>query len=141
MSMSNPLSDLQYNTNEYLMDIVDGNWFAKADLTHGFSVTARLGLHVDNTRLHSSTNPKYGQTASYGGENMQMELHQSALTHQYLLNYNNSFGKNNLQPHSRFRRLSLQVRRVLCRRSEPVQDGRLHCGQHHRPAPRFGSCS
>lgn len=78
------------------MDIVDGNWFAKADLTHGFSVTARLGLHVDNTRLHSSTNPKYGQTASYGGENMQMELHQSALTHQYLLNYNNSFGKNNL---------------------------------------------
>lgn len=96
MSMSNPLSDLQYNTNEYLMDIVDGNWFAKADLTHGFSVTARLGLHVDNTRLHSSTNPKYGQTASYGGENMQMELHQSALTHQYLLNYNNSFGKNNL---------------------------------------------
>ena len=96
MSMSNPLSDLQYNTQEYLMDILDGNWFAKADLTHGFTLTARIGLHTDNTRLHYSTNPKYGQTASYGGENIQEELHQNAFTHQYLLNYDNAFGKNNI---------------------------------------------
>lgn len=96
MSLANPMSDLQYNLSEYLMDILDGNWFIKADLTHGFTATARIGLHSDNTIYHASTNPKYGQSASYGGENIQEQMRITALTHQYLLNYSNAFGRNNV---------------------------------------------
>lgn len=49
MSMANPIGTLIYDKEEYNMDIFEGNWFAKVDLTHGFTATARLGLNVDNT--------------------------------------------------------------------------------------------
>ena len=96
MSMSNPLGDLIYNKTEYNMDIFEGNWFAKVDLTHGFSATARLGLSVDNTNLYNYSNPLYGQSSSYGGEILNENLRTTALTHQYLINYQNVFGKHNV---------------------------------------------
>ena len=67
MGMSNPVGDFTYNTNEYLMDILNGKWYAKIDIYDGLSFTGSLGLHVDNTRLHSVGNKYYGQRAAYGG--------------------------------------------------------------------------
>ena len=96
MSMANPIGALQYNKEEYNMDIFEGNWFAKVDLTHGFTATARLGLNVDNTINYSYSNPLYGQSSSYGGEIANQQLRTTALTHQYLLNYQNAFGKHNV---------------------------------------------
>lgn len=96
MSIANPLGDLQYNKREYNMDIFNGNWFARFDLGSGFSATARLGLNSDNTILHNYRNSLYGQSASSGGEIIQESIRTTAFTHQYLLNYLNTFGKNNL---------------------------------------------
>lgn len=96
MTIANPIGDLMYNDEEYNMDIFDGNWFLKADLTHGFSVTARLNLNADNTIYDLYQNPLYGQSVSYGGTAEEEQMRTTALTHQYLLNYINSFGDNNL---------------------------------------------
>lgn len=96
MSMSNPLGDLTYNKREYNMNIFEGNWFAKADLTHGFTATARFSLNSDNTILSVYNNPLYGQSASSGGEEESDQMRTSAFTQQYLLNYVQSFGQHNV---------------------------------------------
>ena len=92
MSMSNPVGDFTYNTNEYLMDILNGKWYAKIDIYDGLSFTGSLGLHVDNTRLHSVGNKYYGQSAAYGGNVMQYSQRAYVLDQQYLLNYKKEFG-------------------------------------------------
>ncbi len=92
MSMSNPVGDFTYNTNEYLMDILNGKWYAKIDIYDGLSFTGSLGLHVDNTRLHSVGNKYYGQSAAYGGNVMQYSQRGYVLDQQYLLNYKKEFG-------------------------------------------------
>lgn len=96
MSMGQPIGSLVYDNEEYNMDIFKGNWFARADLTHGFTATARIGLDVDNTLYKSYGNMFYGQNAQYGGTVSNEHLRTTALTHQYLLNYQNAFGKHNL---------------------------------------------
>lgn len=96
MALANPIGNLIYNKEEYNMDIFDGNWFAKVDLTHGLTATARLGLNVDNTIYFGYNNPLYGQSNSYGGEISNQQSRTTALTHQYLLNYQNTFGKHNI---------------------------------------------
>lgn len=109
MSMANPKGDLIYNFREYNMDIFSGNWFARADLTHGFSVTARLALNTDNTIFHNSSSSLYGQSSSYGGENTQSQSRTSAFTHQYLLNYLQSFGKHNVNATAGFEGYRLKI--------------------------------
>ncbi len=95
MSISNPISDLLYNKTEYLMDIMDGKWFANFDIIDGLSLKATLGLHIDNTRYHDVGNKYYGQSASYKGSVTQEYTRTYVLDQQYLLNYKKSFGKNN----------------------------------------------
>ena len=96
MSMSNPMSGFLYDTEKYLMDILNGKWYAKVDIIDGLSLTASLGLHIDNTRQHSVGNKYYGQSASYGGSVMQYSSRVYSLDQQYLLNYKKSFGNHNL---------------------------------------------
>ena len=74
MSMSNPMSGFLYDTEKYLMDILNGKWYAKVDIIDGLSLTASLGLHIDNTRQHSVGNKYYGQSASYGGSHAFIRL-------------------------------------------------------------------
>ena len=92
MSMSNPMSGFLYDTEKYLMDILNGKWYAKIDIIDGLSLTASLGLHIDNTRQHSVGNKYYGQSASYGGSVMQYSSRVYSLDQQYLLNYKKTFG-------------------------------------------------
>ncbi len=96
MSMSKPMSGFLYDTEKYLMDILNGKWYAKIDIIDGLSLTASLGLHIDNTRQHSVGNKYYGQSASYGGSVMQYSSRVYSLDQQYLLNYKKTFGNHNL---------------------------------------------
>ena len=93
MSMSNPVSDLFYNTEEYLMDIMNSKWFAEITPLKGLKLTASLGTYIDNTRYHSIGNAKYGQSASYGGTVAQDYTRTFALNQQYLATYNKTYGK------------------------------------------------
>ena len=95
MSMSNPMSDLYYNTEEYLMDIFNGKWYAEVTPLKGLKLTASLGTFIDNTRYHSVGNNKYGQSASYGGSVTQENTRTNAFNQQYLANYEWSIDKNN----------------------------------------------
>ena len=93
MSISNPVSDLYYNTEEYLMDIMNSKWFAEITPLKGLKLTASLGTHIDNTRYHSIGNAKYGQSASYGGTATQDYTRTFALNQQYLATYTKTYGK------------------------------------------------
>ena len=95
MSMSNPMGDLLYNTEEYLMDIFSGKWYAELSPIEGLKLTASYGYNVDNTRYHSLGNSKYGQSASYGGNAYQSHDHTSGFNQQYLATYRKSFGNHN----------------------------------------------
>ena len=97
MSMSNPVSDLLYNREEYLMDIFNGKWYAELTPFKGFRFTASWGAYIDNTRYHSVGNNKYGQSASYGGTVTQDYTRTMAFNQQYLANYEFSLGKNNFE--------------------------------------------
>ncbi len=97
MSMSNPMSDLIYNSTEYLMDILNGKWYAEITPVKGLKLTASLGTHIDNTRYHDIGNNKYGQSASYGGTVTQDNTRTFAMNQQYLANYNLTLGKNNFE--------------------------------------------
>ena len=93
MSMANPVSDLFYNTEDYLMDILNGKWFAEITPLKGLKLTASLGTHIDNTRYHNVGNPKYGQSAQYGGTTYYDYTRTFALNQQYLATYNKTYGK------------------------------------------------
>lgn len=95
MNMSNPKGDLIYNTEEYLMDILNSKWYAELTPLEGLKLTASLGLHIDNTRYHNVGNKYYGQLANYGGTVSQQHSRTSAFNMQYLANYRKSFGKHN----------------------------------------------
>ena len=97
MSMSNPVGDLLYNTEEYLMDIFSGKWFAEVTPLEGLKLTASISTHIDNTRYHSVGNNKYGQSAESGGSVVQQNDRTYSLNQQYLANYTKSFGKNNIE--------------------------------------------
>ena len=93
MSISNPVGDLQYNTEEYLMDILNNKWSAEITPLAGLKLTASLGTHIDNTRYHNIGNAKYGQSASYGGTATQDYTRTFAMNQQYLATYNKTYGK------------------------------------------------
>ena len=97
MSMSNPVSDLYYNTEEYLMDIMNNKWFAEITPLKGLKLTASIGTYIDNTRYHSIGNAKYGQSASYGGTVAQDNTRTFSLNQQYLANYEFSLGNHNFE--------------------------------------------
>ena len=87
MSIANPAGDLIYNKTEYLMDIMNLNWFAEFTPIKGLSLTARFGLNTDNTRYNDLGNALYGQSASYGGTAYQEAQRTYGFTQQYVGNY------------------------------------------------------
>lgn len=87
MSISNPAGDLTYNKEEYLRDIMNLTWFGELTPVKGLSITARYGLHVDNTRYNSLGNSKYGQSAQYGGTAYQQHERTFGFDQQYVANY------------------------------------------------------
>lgn len=95
MSMSNPLSDLIYNYEAYLMDYFSGKWFAQINPLEGLTITGTASINIDNTRFHLANNPYYGQSANYGGEAVQALERTKGLNLQALANYKKTIGPNN----------------------------------------------
>lgn len=93
MSISNPLGDLVNRNEAYKMDIFNAQWYATVTPLQGLDITARLGLHIDNTRYDYASSPYFGQAASYGGEAMQEHIRNYSLTQQYLANYKHQFAE------------------------------------------------
>ena len=67
MSISNPAGQLAYDKTEYLMDILNANWYAEITPLAGLTLAARYGFSIDNTRYHALQNAYMGQFASMGG--------------------------------------------------------------------------
>ncbi len=91
MSISNPIGDLTYQTQEYLSDVLNSKIFAEITPFDGFKLTATAGVFIDNTRSHMATSGKYGQSANYGGEAIQALERTFAWTQQYLATYKKTF--------------------------------------------------
>ncbi len=87
MSISNPAGDLTYNKEEYLMDIMNLNWFAELTPLKGLTLTARFGLDIDNTRYNNLGNSLYGQSAQYGGTAYQSHSRTYGFDKQFVGNY------------------------------------------------------
>ena len=87
MSISNPAGDLAYNQTEYLMDIMNFNWFGTITPIKGLSITARYGLSIDNTRYNDLGNVLYGQSSAYGGTAYQERSRVYGFDQQYVANY------------------------------------------------------
>jgi len=87
MNDANPTGALQYDKEDYLMDILDGKWYAKLTPVKGLDITGTVGMRLDNTRYHYIANPYYGQSAPYGGSATQMSTRSKSLMYQLLANY------------------------------------------------------
>lgn len=109
MSMSNPVGDLSNQLMDYLSDVLNNQWYAKITPVAGLTLSATLGLMIDNTRFHLASSPQFGQSASYGGEAEQSGSRTRGLTQQYLANYNNTFGKHTIDALVGFEGYSLEA--------------------------------
>ncbi len=87
MQIANPAGDLTYNKRDYLSDIVNSNWFAELTPLEGLKLTAKYGLHLDNTRLNSLGNAYMGQSAQYGGTIYQEQTRYWGFDQQYIAYY------------------------------------------------------
>lgn len=93
MTLSNPASDLHYNTEDYLADIFDGKWYAVITPIDGLTLNGTIGYRIDNTRLHYRTNNLYGQSASYKGQAQQADTRYRNLNIQGIASYARTFNQ------------------------------------------------
>ncbi|MBR1449016.1 MAG: TonB-dependent receptor [Prevotella sp.] len=93
MAIANPIGDLAYQTNEYLMDIFNSRWGVDINPIEGLTLTYNLGINLDNTRFHMATSPLYGQSKASGGEAEQVHDHVLGLTQQYMATYRHTFAE------------------------------------------------
>jgi len=87
MQIANPVGDLMYNKRDFVMDIVNSNWFAEIKPVAGLTLTAKYGMYADNTRHHDMGNAYMGQSAQYGGYVYEEANRTFGLDQQYLANY------------------------------------------------------
>lgn len=91
MSISNPAGQLKYDKTEYLMDILNGNWFIDITLIDGLSLKAQWAMNVDNTKNNRLQNAYMGQFASMGGAAGQTQTRSYGFDQQYIANYVRTF--------------------------------------------------
>ncbi len=90
-SIGNPTSDLIYNKEDYLSDILDAKWYAVLTPVEGLTVTGNASMYIDNTRNHMLANALYGQQAASGGQALQQHQRIRVNTFQALADYNKTF--------------------------------------------------
>lgn len=91
MSISNPAGQLKYDKTEYLMDILNGNWFIELTPIDGLSLKAQWAMNVDNTKNNILQNAYMGQFASMGGGAGQTHTRSYGFDQQYIANYVRTF--------------------------------------------------
>lgn len=95
MSIANPAGDLTYNKTDYIMDIMNGNWFAELTPIKGLKLTAQYGLNLDNTKYSDLGNAYMGQSASYGGTAYQEQDRTVGFDQQYVALYKFDLNEDN----------------------------------------------
>lgn len=93
MSISNPLGDLSYQTEEYKTDLLNAKGYVSLMPLKGLSVTGTVSAMIDNTRYNSAGSSLYGQSAAYGGTVYQDQTRYEGVTEQLLGNYHFSLGE------------------------------------------------
>lgn len=83
----NPVSGLLYDQNSYLVDVLDGKWYAQITPIKGLSFTENVGYFLDNTRVRTLLNGVYGQFKELGGQVVQTSQRLRDITLQSLINY------------------------------------------------------
>ena len=91
MSIANPIGDLTYQTEDYLMDILNGRWGVDLTPVRGLTLSANLGFNLDQTRYHYASSSLYGQSKAYGGSAEQSNSHTLSVMQQYMANYRRKF--------------------------------------------------
>ncbi|SFE95325.1 SusC/RagA family TonB-linked outer membrane protein [Thermophagus xiamenensis] len=87
MSIANPSGDLTYNKTDYLMDIINSSWYAEVSPMRGLKLTAKYGIHIDNTKYSDLGNAYMGQSSSYGGTAYQEQTRVYGFDQQYVAFY------------------------------------------------------
>jgi TonB-linked SusC/RagA family outer membrane protein len=93
MAIANPIGDLVYQTNDYLMDIFNSRWGVDIMPLKGLTLTYNLGINLDNTRFHMATSPLYGQSKASGGEAEQEHDRVLGITQQAMATYRHTFAE------------------------------------------------
>ena len=93
MAIANPIGDLVYQTNDYLMDIFNSRWGVDIMPLKGLTLTYNLGINLDNTRFHLATSPLYGQSKASGGEAEQAHDRVLGITQQAMATYRHTFAE------------------------------------------------
>jgi TonB-linked SusC/RagA family outer membrane protein len=91
-----PASQIELDKRYYLMEIVNAKWYADVNIWNGLSFSANWGINADNTRLHQSVNPFYGQYKDMGGYVWMSQSRTFSVDQNYLLKFVHTFGEHNL---------------------------------------------
>lgn len=93
---ANPASLLALDKRNYDGNVFSGKWFAQVDIMKGLKLQANIGVDADDTRSKNLYNAWYGQYAATGGIIYVTSTRSVSTNQQYLLTYNNTFGKHNI---------------------------------------------
>ena len=109
MGNSNPASMISLDANENAYDVIGARAFAKLTIFKGLQATANWGYDLDNTRSTTKYNAYYGQYAGeVGGVIYVGSYRTQGLNQQYLLTYNEQFGKHNVDLMAGYERYQLK---------------------------------
>ena len=86
MPLSNPVADLSMNKEKYQFEEFSSRWYITATPINGLTLTAQLGMNVDNMRYNRLRNPLYGASAPQGSV-FQQQTETRMINYQYLANY------------------------------------------------------
>ena len=93
----NPYSANQLDVNNSEGNAFNATGFAELTFLKNFKFTWTSGVNIDETRSTATTNPYYGSYASSNGIVYKYHTRNMSWNHQQLLNWENSFGDNNIQ--------------------------------------------
>lgn len=91
-SSSNPLGDLQYDSQNYLADVFNAKWFAQITPLTDLNIIGTAGYMVGNTRFHYVKNPLYGSGAEYKGQSIQAQDRARTINLNLMATYSRQFG-------------------------------------------------
>ena len=96
LGSANPYLQNQLDANYSEGNAFNANGFAEISFLKHFKFTWNSGVYVAESRGTETTNPYYGQYATSNGIVSKSHARTYSWNHQQLLNYDQSFGKNNV---------------------------------------------
>ncbi len=91
MALSNPAITLKLDKHHAYNDVINGKWYAIANLFKGAQFTANLGVNSSNERANHLYNQFYGGSVGSEGAVSVSHYREFGVTQQYLFTYKNTF--------------------------------------------------